>query len=40
MTQWLKSPSAIVEDPGSVPNTHMVTHNHIEHQFQERDVFV
>lgn len=27
MTQWLRAPAAILEDLGSVPSTHMATHN-------------
>jgi hypothetical protein len=29
MTQHLRAFAALVEDLGLVPNTHMVTHNHL-----------
>lgn len=29
MTQWLRTPVAYAEDPGSIPRSLMVTHNHL-----------
>ena len=29
MTQWLKALAALSEDLGSIPNNHMVAHNHL-----------
>jgi hypothetical protein len=27
MVLWLRAPAALPESPGSIPNTHMATHN-------------
>jgi hypothetical protein len=29
MAQWLKGLAALAEDLGSIPNTHLVVHNHL-----------
>jgi hypothetical protein len=28
MAQWLRALIALTEDPGSIPSTHMMVHNH------------
>ena len=38
MAQWISTLPAFLEDPGSSPSTHMVTHNHL--QFQETRCFL
>jgi hypothetical protein len=36
MAQWLGALAALVEDPGSIPSTHMMVHNYLPKlQFQE-----
>ena len=35
MTQWLRALIALVEDPGSIPITHMAAHNCLKIQLQE-----
>lgn len=34
MSQWLKILAALVEDPGSVPRTHLTVYNCLQLQFQ------
>lgn len=29
MVQWLRTLTALLEEPGSIPSTHMVAHNHL-----------
>lgn len=35
MAQWLKALITFPEDPGTIPSTHLATHNCLELQFQE-----
>jgi len=35
MAQQLGALAALAEDIGSIPSTHMTTHNHLSLQFQE-----
>jgi hypothetical protein len=35
MAQRLRALSVLAEDPGSVPNTYMVSYNNLQLQFQE-----
>lgn len=32
--QWLRTLAILAEDPGSIPSTHMVLHNHLSLQSQ------
>lgn len=37
-TQWLKAPTALAEDMGSIPNTHRVAYNHPNSSFNPQPV--
>lgn len=39
MTQWLKVLGALTKDPRSVPNSHMVVHNHLLLSLRGSDAF-
>lgn len=39
MAQWLRTPVALIEDPGSVPKTHMVAQNIYSSRSRGADAF-
>lgn len=32
IVEWLRALAVLVEDLGLIPNTHMATHNHLQHR--------
>jgi hypothetical protein len=40
MCQQLKALAALLEDPGSIPSTHIETSNHLKVQFWESEAII
>jgi hypothetical protein len=40
MVQWLIELAVLAEDPGPIPRTHMIIHNHLVGTFTPRDTML